>query len=294
LDSNTYIMTTFNPTKDIPSEFYTVKTFFTLSGAAAAVWIFCLVIGAIFPTDSITPLQYRLIAIALSELIAVLMVIRLKTKKIEHWFLALFNGLLIFINASGWNVITTNNFFSDKVKASKVEPSDSKRAPNAALLNNNQTLILAGTQLLRKQIYWWQDNSVFVENRQLKKENKALTEKVIILSKGAIIQTPAIIIDSSSKNPNIKDSLLVEIRKKDNLIKELTTRIALNNAQPQNRQTMTDSLLIIERKRNSDNWKAMEDIHKTKLKKCESEKMELQSKLTTTKILLDNCIGDHP
>jgi hypothetical protein len=277
-------MPTFNPAKDIPSDFYTAKTFFTLSGAAASVWIFCLVIGAIFPTDSITPLQYRIMAISLSEIIALLMVVRIKNKKIESWFLAIFNGLLIFVNASGWNVITTNNFFSDKNKSAKISyyRNDERKKE-----------ILAGIQLFKKQIYWWQDNSTFVENRQLKNENKVLTEKIVVLKNEIVEHNPT---DSTSNQcdaqiKKLKDSLLEELQKRDNSIRDLNALV--NSLKIQNNKTAspkllnTDTLSMDERKKLLYSMRILQQQYETKLKICDDEKNELQSKLNIIKRGLD-------
>jgi len=141
--------------KDLPTNFYTPKSFFSLNGAAVAVWIFCLVVGSIFPPRSITPIQYRIIAITLSEIIALIIVFRSRNRKLEYWFLAIFNGILIFVNASGWNVITSNSFFSDRSDSTPKPPS------KAALLNI-------------PQIHWWESNSLFVENRHLQQKYDSL------------------------------------------------------------------------------------------------------------------------
>jgi hypothetical protein len=286
-------MTSFNPSKDVPSEFYSAKTFFTLSGAAASVWIFCLVIGSICPVDSISPLLYRIIAISLSEIIAILMVWRLKKKKLENWFLAIFNGLLIFVNASGWNVMTTNNFFSDKIKTQPAKSKPANIEPDNSSILTKHNYALAGFHFFKKQIYWWQDNSVFIENKHLKEDNKALIEKIDSLDKR--------ITNINNEAPNVnapninllKDSLQNEVAKRDNIIHDLKNEILLlknlsvNNKSAATKAVTTDTLSSDERKKLLYSIRELRQVYENKLKICESEKNELQSKLNIIKQGLD-------
>jgi len=196
-------MAPLNP-KKYPTEFYTPKTFFTLNGAAAAVWFLCLMLGAIFPPNSITPLQYRLVAVLFSELIAIMMVYNSENKKPLYWFLAFFNGLLIFVNASGWNVVTSNSFFSDKPTTSYPRK---KKPVTASILNLNQ-------------IQWWDNNLLFISNKRLVRQYDSLT-KVNTVYKNIInenrlyvtrevITRKDFIIDSLNKTIVKHDSIVVE------------------------------------------------------------------------------------
>jgi hypothetical protein len=277
-------MASFNPSKEVPSEFYNAKTFFTLSGAAAGVWIFCLVLGSICPTNSISPLLYRIIAISLSEIIALFMVYRAKRKKLENWFLAIFNGLLIFVNASGWNVITTNNFFSDKNKDN-----------SSALIPMKGNYAIAGFLFFKNQIYWWQDNKVFLENRQLKEENKALTTKVDSLDRKISLINNGILNESNPYINQLTDSLKNDIKKKEDLINELKSENTLlkktNNKSAITKTVITDTLPSEERIKLLNSIRVLRGDYETKLKICDREKRELQSKLNIINRGLDKYGG---
>lgn len=207
-------MENFNP-KDLPTSFYTPKSFFSLNGAAVAVWIFCLVLGAVLPPRALAPIQYRIIAISLSEIIAVIIVFRSKKRKLDYWFLAIFNGILIFVNASGWNVITSNTFFRDKAETFEtIRPG----ATTASLLNFHQ-------------INWWADNSLFMKHKKLLTEYDSLRDAYVICQ-----ATNKKYFELAQKGSNIGgrsdfiiDSLKREIQKKDNIL----AKANVNNARMQ-------------------------------------------------------------
>ena len=100
----------------IPKDFYKSSTFFTLGGSAGAVWLFFLVVNSLVAeAEFLTPKLFRFIALALSLILATTMLLRSTTKKkFEHWFLAFFNGLLIFVNASGFNAVSSNLMFENE------------------------------------------------------------------------------------------------------------------------------------------------------------------------------------
>lgn len=187
--------------KELPTEFYSPQNFFSLNGAALAVWIFCLVIGAIFPPKYITPLQYRIVALILSELIAIIIVYRFKNRKPEYWFLAFFNGLLIFVNASGWNVITSNTFFSDR---NDILGQSKKSVTNSAFFDFRQT-------------NWWEDNSLFIAHKNLIKKYDSLIN-VTAFYQSEVKKYVDMDTSSVSLGPRVQfhiDSLKQELLKRD-------------------------------------------------------------------------------
>lgn len=196
-------MSPFAP-KETPTEFYTPKNFFTLSGAAAGVWFFCLVIGAILPANSLSPFLYRIIAVILSEIIAIVMVARSDDKKPVYWFLAIFNGLLIFVNASGWNVVTSNTFFSDKT----LKIDSGKIISKAGLFDFHQ-------------IQWWENNNLYLSHTRLLKSNDSL-KRVVSMYQNKIGELGNMggmdnqiayqrEVDSLKKEIGVKDSMILEI-----------------------------------------------------------------------------------
>ena len=157
----------------IPEEFYTSATFFTLSGAAGAVWLFCLVLANFDPNGAFfTPLLYRIIAISLSLLIAIIILLRKETKKskkkpkkFESWLITFFNGILIFVNASGLNAVTSNSTFENM--GSVVTETQE------ASLN-----IFKNVPFFKNEVFWWEDYGCFTQRKELLKENEKLVKEL--------------------------------------------------------------------------------------------------------------------
>jgi hypothetical protein len=97
-------------TQQVQEKLYDRKSLFTLSGAAGAVWLLCLVIANLDQDHKMLSVTvYKFIALAMSMALAVYMVLRDKRKtRKENYLFAFFNGLLIFVNASGINAISSN------------------------------------------------------------------------------------------------------------------------------------------------------------------------------------------
>lgn len=170
-------MTT-KPNNSIPNEFYTTSTFFTLGGTAGAVWLFCLVLANLDPEgDFLTPKYFRFIALGLSLIIAGIMLGRQKmAKKFEHWLLAFFNGLLIFINASGLNAISSKLSFEnvDSVQERSIDQPGVQESSTFSLLN---------IPFFKNEVSWWADDSPNEENKKLSTENKNLKQQMKGLDK---------------------------------------------------------------------------------------------------------------
>ena len=275
-------MPAFDPKNDIPNEFYNPKTFFTVGGSAAGVWIFCLVIGAVFPQNAITPLSYRIIAISLSQIIAIIMVLRLKNRKLENWFLCIFNGLLIFINASGWNVITANTFFSDKTPEKK-----------AGITNHSINIRQAGFFESLHQVQWWQNNADFKKNIALASENEELKTQVDQLknqlnSSKVNIPTTA---DSTKKVFPNYDSLLLLIKTKDQKIRELTSSEMQIMKQPQPKNTIDTSFSESDRIKLVQSYRALIKNYQIQMNNCNQNNKELISKINILELALSKCTG---
>jgi len=87
----------------LTGEFYDQKSFFSLGGAATAVWVFTNVIGNVFGLDIGN--KYRWIALFLSVFISYLGAYQIKKMNLVSGTLTIFNGFLIFVAASGINAI---------------------------------------------------------------------------------------------------------------------------------------------------------------------------------------------
>lgn len=186
----------------LPTDFYKASNFFTLSGSAGAVWLFCLVIAG-FDTDPptvLTPVYLRLIALTLSLIFAITMLVRSKTKKkFEHWLFAFFNALLIFVNASGLNAIQTNLTFQNKAAL---------QASNSITVAKNESsnTSLFGFSLFKNNVSWWPDKALVMENKKLKVEYDILKKEITqIKNKIASTESKSEII--SQDNEQLGDSL---------------------------------------------------------------------------------------
>lgn len=87
----------------ITGEFYDQKSFFSLGGAATAVWIFTNVIGNVFELDLVN--NYKWLGLFLSIFIAFLGSYQINKIDVVSGTLTIFNGFLIFVAASGINAI---------------------------------------------------------------------------------------------------------------------------------------------------------------------------------------------
>lgn len=97
-------------TQQLQENLYDKKSLFTLSGSAGAVWLLCLVMANLDQEHQMLSVSvYKFVALGLSMVLAVYMVLRDKRKtRKENYLFAFFNGLLIFVNASGINAISSN------------------------------------------------------------------------------------------------------------------------------------------------------------------------------------------
>ena len=175
----------------LPNEFYTASTFFTLSGIAGAVWLFCLVLSNFESVDAYLDAEmYRLIALTLSLILAIMMLLRQKIKKkMEHWLFAFFNALLIFINASGLNAIQNNLSFVDEVT-----------------VQESSIFPLAMIPFFKNNVSWWPDKTLVTENKNLKVENDILKQKITQI-KNKIDSTESKSEIISQDNEQLADSL---------------------------------------------------------------------------------------
>ncbi len=157
--------------KILPDEFYTASTFFTLSGAAGAVWLLVAVIDYLDSNKILTPNNYKFIVLGLCEFIAIVMILRINAKKkLEHFLLGFFNGLLIFVNASGLNAITSSQAPTEKITT--VNQYDN------TFIEESSASMLKISSFFKNQVNWWSDNDAFIENRKIKLENQSLKNKL--------------------------------------------------------------------------------------------------------------------
>ena len=189
----------------IPNEFYTASTFFTLSGIAGAVWLFCKVLANFERVDEyLDSDMYKLIALSLSLILAIMMMLRQKKKKkMEHWLFAFFNALLIFINASGLNAIENNVAFATEVTESQKIDSDQAERDST---QSASIFPLAGFPFLKNRVSWWPDKTLVMENKKLKVEYDIL-KKEITQIRNKIDSTESVSGIISEDNEQLAESL---------------------------------------------------------------------------------------
>ncbi|AUP79964.1 hypothetical protein [Flavivirga eckloniae] len=204
--------------KVIPDEFYKASNFFTLSGAAGAVWLFCLVLANLDPDAKLfTPAYYRLIALGLSETIAIVMLMRVRRKKkFELWLFAFFNGLLIFINASGLNAIS-----------SKLSFENTSSIQSKIITNNTPQKASFVSNFFKREISWWIEDTYYSDKRQVLEKNEFLNKKNKQFSEN--INLLKIKYDSIHK---VNDSLRKIISVKEKPVKEII-KLKTNDCKPE-------------------------------------------------------------
>src|SRR6185503_4460817 len=153
----------------LPTELINEKTFYTLGGASAGVWLTCWAINYVAVDVSwLNYKTYRLIAIMLSEGLAIYIMYKTKKKESMKWLFAFLNGLLIFINASGLNTMTASYIFN---------PADAdtvKGKADEAHLRLNDQMAKAAIFPLPRMMSWWPDEKLVNDFKEVKKENTAL------------------------------------------------------------------------------------------------------------------------
>ena len=148
----------------LPSEFFSTKSLFTLSGSAGAVWLFCLVLSTLIPANTLSVYYWRLIALLCSESLAVIIIWQQRGNSLKKWLVGIFNGLLIFINASGINAVSTGLAFENR---------DNIKTESAFYYPGNKMQI-AAIFPFNHEINWWPDRKLLHKKDSLEKSNEHL------------------------------------------------------------------------------------------------------------------------
>ncbi len=196
------------PTVNLPGELIDEKTFYTLSGASAGVLLVCWAINYVTVDVSwLNYKSYRLIGLLLSEIFAIVIVLQKKDRKTVKWLFTFLNGLLIFVNASGLNIMTSSYIFNP---SDTTHNKKSGYFPQEQLLKN--TTRQAGIFSLPRMISWWPDEKLAEQNTLLVKQNNKLDSEnyqLRLLLKDSTQQVRARVGESIQPSvPNLNDSLL--------------------------------------------------------------------------------------
>lgn len=272
---------------NLPTELINEKTFYTLGGASAGVLLVCWVINYVTVDVSwLNYKSYRIIGLVLSEAFAIVIMLNKKEKKSMKWLFAVLNGFLIFVNASGLNVMTSSYIFN---------PSDTAR--KGAYNDNHfhqiqvRTTQHAGIFTLPRMVSWWPDEQLIQENKELITRNDLLTDenkKLKTLVDVTSGNQPAI-----QKMATENDSLQQELTNLKSQVeekqKQLDVAISNMNTQDNNlkkqltdclqqRNSLKDSLQTCLTRYNSFNER-YEKLRNT-LEGCNKEKQSLKTQLT--------------
>lgn len=91
---------------NIPDNFYTIATLFTLGGSATAVWLITSVIGYLFEIKDSKKLK-KWLGIILSLALALAGATQVLDRSLLTWLVAVVNGFLIYLTAVGANTIVS-------------------------------------------------------------------------------------------------------------------------------------------------------------------------------------------
>ncbi len=208
-------------THPIPKDFYKASNFFTLSGAAGAVWLLCLVIAGFDEKNYLTPTHFRVIAISTSVLISITMLLKTSDRKFENWLFSFFNGILIFVNASGFNAIQTGLMFHKK-EITKIKE-----------IKNQTEASFSLSFLFRNNTSWWVSNDYYLENKKLNKVNSSLNKKIKNISQNNIAHEDRIkyMTEKIELLNSINDSLLLNTqKKKEKIVVKFIEKEKTNNS----------------------------------------------------------------
>lgn len=162
-------MTADKTTGNLPTELITEKTFYTLGGASAAVLLTCWAINYVaVDAPWLNYKSYRLIGLILSEVFAIVIMYKTRKKNSMKWIFAFLNGLLIFVNASGLNIMTSSYIFN---------PADStttKQGASGFRQFQDNKILKSGIFALPRMISWWPDEKLVKEYEQSRQENSKL------------------------------------------------------------------------------------------------------------------------
>jgi hypothetical protein len=277
----------------MPTELITEKTFYTLGGASVAVLLACWVVMYI-AGDSLGPKVYRGIGLGLSELFSIIIMYQKKNRKPIQWLFAFLNGLLIFVNASGFNTITASSVFDKKAKDT-----------SAFHIQHTPKMQFAGLIPLPRMINWWPDETLVTENTALEvrnanllKENKKLDSLNHQLEKSLSVSANDRQNDLIAKNNKLTDSLnnlLTEIDKARNANAELEKRIESVRAAlascDLNRANEIKKLNVQLETCNSQNSAILAKFRglQASYQNCQNQMATLNSQLSECKIAYQNC-----
>ena len=259
----------------LPDQPITPKSLYTITGAAAAVWLFGAVLYTVLG-PRVDEVIYRSIAFGLSLLIAIGMLIEKKTFTLKYWLLIIPNSALIFVNASGYNAVNTGSF-----DAPGVESKNENSANTIPALSTENGSIQEATFLpFLKDIAWWPDPLLSKKIELLEKKNDSLkTENKILFQKTIGFSTT----DSLAAADNRNKIAAMEAQIAALQLENKTLKTGNDNN--------SDLAATIEKLNNN-----ITSLHKqitdkdNQLKNCDSQLQQAKNELATANTKLNECL----
>jgi hypothetical protein len=134
-----------------PNELYNTKTLYTLSGASVSVWLFTAVIGSVF---NINMSHYKWLGLIVAIFLSIVGALKFFEKSLNFITVTFFNGLLIYVTASGIDSINHSVNIDNKQKNSSLIPftkneiwwvpkeySDSVTSLKSIIRSDSQTIL---------------------------------------------------------------------------------------------------------------------------------------------------------
>jgi len=156
-------------TGKLPSQLIDENSFYTLGGASAAVLLVCWAINYVAADVSwLNYKTYRLLGLMFSEAFAIIIMLQGKNRKMIKWMFAFLNGLLIFVNASGLNVMTSSYIFNP------VDSTSNKISYFHIQQFRSDPYQQAGVFPFSGMVNWWPDEKLISQNALLSEEKRKL------------------------------------------------------------------------------------------------------------------------
>ena len=108
---------------ELPKDFFTISTLFTLGGSVTAVWIITSAIGYLFEFEISEKIK-KWIVFILSFAIVLLGATLVKEQNIVTWVVAVVNGFLVFLTALGLNTLVSARLVREETR--KLPTRDAK------------------------------------------------------------------------------------------------------------------------------------------------------------------------
>jgi hypothetical protein len=138
----------------IPGDFFTIGSFATLAGCTVIVYIVTGVIGYLMNFKTSQTIK-KWLSIGLSMAVAFIAASLSEDKTAYTWILAVFNGFLIFVAATGTNAIFANKETPVTTASTATPTTASKSSAKKASVSTEQTYSHIADRKGKFSDKWW-------------------------------------------------------------------------------------------------------------------------------------------